>query len=138
MTLNFETIPTYTLETIGAWISDARPTGGFLHAVLCNDLKEAVKRADDANIIALPLIVAYLYSYAPSACWGSPQRVADWPALVKTAKGEQKTTHSPEHQHVCDKGYPEVGEGHYWWHAPARCEAKHEARCPEHERSVHA
>jgi hypothetical protein len=45
-------------------------TGGFLHAVIDNDLKEAVGRADDVNILAIPNIVRFLYNAAPSQAWG--------------------------------------------------------------------
>jgi hypothetical protein len=54
------------------------PTGGFLEAVLSNDLKEAVGRADSQNMWLLPVIVAWLYNEAPMTCWGSRERVREW------------------------------------------------------------
>jgi hypothetical protein len=27
----------------------------------------------------MPAIVSYLYNEVPGLCWGSPERVADWP-----------------------------------------------------------
>lgn len=50
-------------------------TGGFLHAVLCNNLVEAVKCADSDSLAALPHIVAYIYWELPSNIWGSPAAV---------------------------------------------------------------
>lgn len=60
------------------YIEDKIPPGGFVLAVLCNDLKEACARADDINRRLLWEIVAWLYNEAPSDCWGSPERVEAW------------------------------------------------------------
>lgn len=65
-------------ESIDAWATEGRPTGGFLLAVLENNLKEAVKRGDAAALDNLPHIVSYLYLDCPAACWGSPEKVAGW------------------------------------------------------------
>lgn len=54
------------------------PTGGFLQAVLENDLSEACAHADEDNARNLFQIVAYVYNEMPSVCWGSPQKVAAW------------------------------------------------------------
>lgn len=53
-------------------------TGGFLRAVLENDLKEAVGRADTTNQILLPAIVSHCYNHLRSDCWGSPEKVKAW------------------------------------------------------------
>ena len=66
------------IESLDAWAATGRPTGDFLHAVLCNDLTEACARADDTNLRTLPAIVAYVYKELPGMCWGSPERVKDW------------------------------------------------------------
>jgi hypothetical protein len=65
-------------ESIDAWVTTARPVGGFLYAVLTNDLKEAFKRADIFNMDALRHIVAYLYWEAPLDCWGNEEKVKRW------------------------------------------------------------
>lgn len=77
-------IPPQTLETLKNYIRYRYPPGGFTTAVLENDLKEAVSRADDYNISAIPAIVSWLYNKAPGECWGSPKRVKDW--LFSTEK----------------------------------------------------
>lgn len=53
-------------------------TGGFLRAVLENDLKEAVQRADLENQRSLCSIVAWCYNNMPAHAWGSPERVRLW------------------------------------------------------------
>lgn len=72
-------------ESIDAYVATGRPTGGFLEAVLTNDLKESIARADERAIDNLPHIVAYLYNETPSGCWGSRERVREW--IKARAKG---------------------------------------------------
>lgn len=60
------------------WIEHGISPGGFLTAVLENNLREAVARADMINIRRLSDYVRYLYNDAPSGCWGSPEAVRAW------------------------------------------------------------
>lgn len=62
------------------------PPGGFLQAVLSNDLKDACARADSQNRELLFEIVGYCYNEIPSACWGSPEAVKEW--LTREVDGE--------------------------------------------------
>lgn len=66
------------MEPIRAYIEDHHPTGGFLAAVISNDLNGAVSRADPSNLINLPAFTAYFYNEAPPECWGSPERMKAW------------------------------------------------------------
>lgn len=75
---NLELIVPRFKESIDAYIESGRPTGHFLSAVLRNDLKEAIGRADSEAIDNIPHIVAYLYNKAPMNCWGSNEAVANW------------------------------------------------------------
>jgi hypothetical protein len=52
------------------------PPGGFVRAVLENDLLEAFKRADFENIEAMPHIVAWLYEKMPGSVYGDKATVA--------------------------------------------------------------
>ena len=52
--------------------------GGFLRAVLENDLCGAVARADDVSLAQLRAICVFVYNDMPSGCWGSRERVAQW------------------------------------------------------------
>lgn len=54
------------------------PTGGFLRAVLENDLMMAVSKADLPNLGALHHIVAWIYNYMPRMAHGSPEKVERW------------------------------------------------------------
>lgn len=54
------------------------PTGGFLRAVLENNLMDAVGRADGTNVRYLPGIASYVYNQLPTGSHGSVARVAEW------------------------------------------------------------
>ena len=65
------------------YVEHHHPPGDFLTAVISNDLKEALGRADDGNRARLFDIVAWFYNEAPGICWGSPERMRDWLALAE-------------------------------------------------------
>ena len=71
-------IPERMMGGIQRYIEQGIPPGSFLTAVICNDLKEAVGRADGENLRQLPAYVSYFYNDAPSACWGSPEKYEAW------------------------------------------------------------
>lgn len=53
-------------------------TGGFLRAVLENDLEGALARADLESFQSLKDIVLYVHNELPGNCYGSPERVTWW------------------------------------------------------------
>lgn len=71
-------MPQHTKYQIDEYVNDKMPPGSFLYAVLTNDLKEALVRADDINVHCLRDIVLYLYNDTPAICWGSPEKVKKW------------------------------------------------------------
>ena len=71
-------IPERFRESIDLYVSDRIPPGGFLTAVLSNNLTEAFYRADDEAIAHMLGIVSYCYNDIPRTSWGSPTRVREW------------------------------------------------------------
>jgi len=67
--------PVNIQESVKAYV-EGRPTGGFLRAVLENNLLEAVCRADIDNSVLLYAIVAFVNDEVADAMWGSPEAVA--------------------------------------------------------------
>ena len=65
-------------ESLERYVKYGVPTGGFLQAVLENDLCGAFSRADEENRRDLFGIVSCVYNELPSECWGSPERVRTW------------------------------------------------------------
>ena len=71
-------IPKNTLAGLKRYIKDRIHPGGFLIAVLENNLRKSFRQADKANREALFEIVCHCYNELPSICWGSPEKVKNW------------------------------------------------------------
>ena len=71
-------IPDRMLDGLTRYLEDGIPPGGFLTAVIENDLMEAVGRADEENLKNLPAYAAYLYNVAPIGSYGSPKRMSEY------------------------------------------------------------
>ena len=71
-------IPESTINALLRYVNGHIETGGFLRAVLENNLRDSFIKADMFNEAALREIVAWLYTKAPSGCWGSPEKVQKW------------------------------------------------------------
>jgi hypothetical protein len=77
-TFNDFYIPDHMMGAIQRYIEHGIHPGDFLRAVISNDLREAVGRADDENRRNLPAYVAYFYNEAPTGCWGSSSNYQSW------------------------------------------------------------
>jgi hypothetical protein len=89
----YENIPDYTIRTINNWVNDGWQPGGFVTAVLENDLAQAFARADDNNTRAMAEIVQYVWNEIPGNCWGSKQAVLLWKAkFVPDNDGDRSMT----------------------------------------------
>jgi hypothetical protein len=60
------------------WIQDGVKPGHFLTAIIENDLRGAIERADDENVIRLQAYIRFFYNCSPGRCWGSKELVAEW------------------------------------------------------------
>jgi hypothetical protein len=78
MNIGVETLPEYMQGAIRRYIEHGIPPGGFLKAVFENDLVQSAACADEINKRRLYDYASFLYAYAPSGCWGSPQIVERW------------------------------------------------------------
>ena len=72
------TISPHMLEAVNRYILDGDIPGDFLTAVITNDLRDAIARADDHNQVNLPAYIAYLNNEAPGQCWGSREKMNAW------------------------------------------------------------
>ena len=79
-------IPLPILEGLRKYGLHHLPVGGFLYAVLCNNLHQAVCRADVGSLAEIRQIVLYVYNAMPSPCWGSPEKVEAWLKLGAVAE----------------------------------------------------
>lgn len=60
------------------YINHGIDPGHFMSAVISNDLKESLNRADENSRKNLFDIVSWFYNYAPHDCWGSKERFNTW------------------------------------------------------------
>jgi hypothetical protein len=82
--LAVERIPPSTIASIRRFAFAGIEPGDFVRAILCNDLKGAVGRADIFNMKAIPAIVSYCYNVIPAASWGSEAKMEAWLERYRT------------------------------------------------------
>lgn len=71
-------VPLHNHNGILRYILYGIEPGGFVCAVIDNDLKECFMRGDEENLSNLRGIVSWFYNHAPEMCWGSPERRKRW------------------------------------------------------------
>ncbi len=76
--INYSMIPGHCQDGMRAWIERGSPTGGFLTAVLENDLSQACVRADPVNRERLRDYVIFLHLEAPRECHGDSALLKVW------------------------------------------------------------
>lgn len=74
----YEKIPAHMQQSLRRYVLEGLKPGDFLTAVICNDLRNAVGRADETNLPLLKLYVQWLYNVAPGSCWGSAEAMLKW------------------------------------------------------------
>lgn len=75
------------IESLQLYVDHGCSVGGFLMAVLENNLSEACGRADLNNQRRLITIVRYVYNRIPRDAWGSPEKVAEWLQSRRAERG---------------------------------------------------
>lgn len=71
--------PAHLRAGLQRYIEDGVKPGGALRSVLCDTpLSIAVPRLDDETLAGVRGLVAFLYTFSPSSCWGSPSKVDAW------------------------------------------------------------
>jgi hypothetical protein len=76
--IDYSTLPPHVQGEVKRYIAQKMEPGHFLKTVICNDLKGAIAHADSQTLVYTPDIVRWFYNKAPSACWGSPDKMRDW------------------------------------------------------------
>lgn len=78
LTIDFTRCPERFVGGLSRYFNNRIAPGGFLKAVLANNLRETFARADADSIgLLLPLLI-FLYNEAPAAAWGSGEKVERW------------------------------------------------------------
>ena len=76
--INYSSLPEHMREGMKLYIEQGIEPGGFLTAVLENNLMEAFGQADSINRHRLFDICGFIYNEAPHNCHGSPEIVKAW------------------------------------------------------------
>jgi hypothetical protein len=71
-------LPGHMEGSIVRFVIDGVPPGGFLYAVLANNLQDAAGHADDSNQKALYLWAKFVFNYVPCAAHGNSSKVSTW------------------------------------------------------------
>lgn len=77
-TADWNLIPPQMVGGLRRYVEHGIQPGHFLTAVLCNDLVEAVARADAYNVRLLANYANFLYNDLPGDCWGSRAKFDAW------------------------------------------------------------
>jgi hypothetical protein len=75
---DYARIPERMQNALREYVINRHETGDFLKAVICNDLRNAVGRADDDNLPLIPLYVRWFHNIAPASCHGSHRAMDEW------------------------------------------------------------
>lgn len=66
-------------KAIDNYVQNRWKAGGFINAILENDLVETMNRAhDEETRNAIPAILMYIYNELPGTSWGSKSKVKLW------------------------------------------------------------
>ncbi len=75
-------IPRRTKDTIDNYVAKGWLPGGFVRAMLANDLKGACGAADNINRKYIFDICSYIYNEIPFEAQGSYQAIDDWIEMI--------------------------------------------------------
>ena len=78
MNVDYSRLPEHMQDGARGYVEHGWEPGGFLYAVLCNNLVDAFGKADGYNFDRMHVWAGWLFNEAPSDCWGSPAKVAAW------------------------------------------------------------
>lgn len=77
-TVDTSRLPADAVETILNYLWRGLPPGGFIRAVLNNDLVEAAQRADSRNLGLLPEYASFMVNSMPEGSWRHAMHVDHW------------------------------------------------------------
>lgn len=81
-------VPDHTLGDLQRYVEYGQPIGGFLQAVLSNDLAESFGMADEINRESMFEIVKFCHVALPDLCWGTLEKVEDWINMAQEERFE--------------------------------------------------
>lgn len=71
-------IPEHIRPGLQRYIETGLLPGDCLRAILANNLRDAIERADPIVHAGLGNILLFLVTYVPRECWGAPSKLTFW------------------------------------------------------------
>ncbi len=71
-------IPEHMRGAVSRYVMHGLHPGGFLPAIICNDLQSAVARADSVNQSRIADYIRFFSSHVPRAAWGAESMMNKW------------------------------------------------------------
>lgn len=84
--MNPQRVSIECLDGLRRYLHHGVKPGDFLTAVISNDLREAVGRADNNNMEIIPAYVYIMYNHFPRGSWGSPENMTAWINHIQAIK----------------------------------------------------
>ena len=91
--INYGRLPPHLQGGVKRYVEQGIQPGGFLTAVIENNLQLAVGHADPVSLAALRDITRFFYNELPSKCWGTREKRKLW---MKTGCKEYSPVPLPE------------------------------------------
>ena len=82
---HYQDVPERILNSLDGYAKRGETLGGFLSAVVENNLFQAIGHGDPESRAALKQIVTYVNCQLPPGCWGSKDKVKAWRASCTTS-----------------------------------------------------
>jgi hypothetical protein len=76
--IDYDGLPVSLRDGMRRYLIEKIAPGDFLTAVLQNDFRGAVLRADELTYLVLPEIARWLHWHAPSESYGSVDKFMEW------------------------------------------------------------
>lgn len=90
-------VPAHTAEALERYLFDGLEPGGFLSAVLANDLHRASQNADQVNMDYIGYIARWLVHYAPANSYGSYATILQWCSEANKQQRDNFRAHCAVH-----------------------------------------
>ncbi len=78
MSIDYNMLPIHCQQSMRDYIEHRHPVGGFLYAVLSNDLYRTFLKADELNAPKIKDYLLFLDRHAPPECYGSKENIDRW------------------------------------------------------------
>lgn len=85
-------VPPHLHEGLLGWIEQGTPPGGFLEAVIQNDLVRAISKADEGSYRQLRDLIYFLTNHAPYGSFYAKDAIHNWPMHVRALARQDETS----------------------------------------------